>query len=152
MKYTNKTRSVFPHSHFDIVLSLIPNNSDNCFYVYHFAFLASEINFPIFTWSIVFLLSDHRIVYKIDILHPRNVENGEYMRILRFVDYKISTEQTSSNNFISTSLRIASNSCRIHVNNFMLEIAYNNGCPVLINNTWWVNNDIEQQSIAKAWN
>ena len=44
-----------PHSHFDIVLSLIPNNSDNC-------------------------------------LHPRNVENGEYMRILRFVDYKISTD------------------------------------------------------------
>ena len=26
--------------------------------------------------------------------------------------------------------------CRIHVNNFMLEIAYNNGCPVLINNTF----------------
>lgn len=42
--------------------------------------------------NIVFLLSDHRIVYKIDVLHPRNVENGEYMRILRFVDYKISTD------------------------------------------------------------
>ena len=41
--------------------------------------------------SILFTMRN-RIVYKIDILHPRNVENGEYMRILRFVEYKISTD------------------------------------------------------------
>ena len=35
---------------YDLVLcGLIPNNSDNCFCVYPFSFLSSEINFPIFT-------------------------------------------------------------------------------------------------------
>ena len=41
----------------------------------------------------------------------------------------------SSDKFIATSLHITDNSCRIHVNNLMFKIAYNNGCPVLINNT-----------------
>ena len=31
-------------------------------------------------------------------------------------------QQPSSNKFIATSLRIAGNSCRIHVNNFMLKV------------------------------
>ena len=82
--------------------------SANSFCVYFFLFLSSEINFPILIWSMMFgLLSGLSIQLCLKKEHPRNVEYGEFMRILRSVEfYNLQYKVTISSCFSQVSIYI----------------------------------------------